>query len=141
MKHLTTLLLTLLVLGGCVTSAFGLDPYSNLNDETRVNLSYSELNEIELEKCIHINWAKRQPKFPLITTYNENGKVLAFVGALESRFFAIEITENKIENFLTKMRVSITSDPTVSMKRSVIRKDLIEVLLMCGEKQSWTTLN
>ena len=51
------------------------------------------------------------------------------------------ITENKIENFLTKMRVSITSDPTMSIKRSVTRKDLIEVLLVCGDKQSWTTLN
>ena len=50
-------------------------------------------------------------------------------------------TNFKIENFLTKMRVSITSDPSMSMKRSVTRKDLIEVLLMCGEKQSWTTLN
>ena len=64
-------------LSGCVTSAFGLDPYTNLNDSERVNTSTSSLDLNELEKCIHINWNSKQPKFPLSVTYNQNGKVLA----------------------------------------------------------------
>ena len=138
-KHLLLILLTFF-LSSCVTSAFGLDPYTNLNDEERVNISLSNLELDELEKCIHTNWVTKQPKFPLTVTYNQNGKVLAFIGILNSRFFAIEITSAESKEYATMMRTSITSDPTVSLKNSIIRRDLIEVLNKCGTKTKWTTL-
>ena len=56
MKHLVLILLTFIFSSSCVTSAFGLDPYTNLNDEERVNISLSNLELDELEKCIHTNW-------------------------------------------------------------------------------------
>ena len=50
MKHLVLILLTFF-LSSCVTSAFGLDPYTNLNDEERVNISLSNLELDELENA------------------------------------------------------------------------------------------
>ena len=142
MKKFLALLL-LFCLSGCVTSAFGFDPYTNLNDPNRVNISLSVLDEQNLERCIHSNWSKESfgVKFPLTVTYNENGKVLAFVGNLSSRFFAIEISKSDESNYKTKLRTSITSDPTVSLPNSAIRKHLIYVLNACGTQSKWTTLN
>ena len=134
------LILMVFTLSGCVTSAFGLDPYTNLNDSQRVNTSTSSLDLNELEKCIHISWNSKQPKFPLSVTYNQNGKVLAHIGILNSRFFAIELTNFVSESSLTMMRTSITSDPSMSLSNSIYRKNLIEVLNECGNKSSWTTL-
>jgi hypothetical protein len=141
MKKLLALLL-LFSISGCVTSAFGLDPYTNLNDLDRVNISLSSLDAEGAEKCIHINWAKKDfgTKFPLTTSYNANGKVLAFVGNLNSRFFAIEISKSDEPNYKTRLRTSITSDPTMSNSRSTFRNQLIEVLNACGTKSIWTTL-
>ena len=65
---------------------------------------------------MHTNWVTKQPKFPLTVTYNQNGKVLAFIGILNSRFFAIEITSAESKEYATMMRTSITSDPTMSLK-------------------------
>jgi hypothetical protein len=140
MKHTLALVLMVFTLSGCVTSAFGLDPYTNLNDPQRVNNSTSSLDLNELERCIHISWTSKQPKFPLSVTYNQNGKVLAHNGILNSRFFAIEISNFVSENSLTMMRASITSDPSMSFSNSIFRKNLIEVLNECGTKSNWTTL-
>tara|TARA_B100000767_G_C19310000_1_gene347153 strand:- start:82 stop:510 length:429 start_codon:yes stop_codon:yes gene_type:complete len=141
MKKLLALLL-LFGITGCVTSAFGLDPYTNLNDPNRVNISLSLSDEQSLEKCIHTNWSKESfgVKFPLIVTYNENGKVLSFVGNLNSRFFAIEISKSDEPTYKTKLRTSITSDPTMSKPKSALRKHLIYVLNACGTQSKWTTL-
>ena len=134
------LILSIFILTGCVTAAFGLDPYTNLTIPERSNISFSSKNMEDTEKCLHTNWAKQSQgvRFPLTITYNQNGKVLAFVGILNSRFFAIEISESNDPKFITRLNTAITSDPAMNNKES--RSILGQILDTCSTRSDWTTL-
>ena len=137
---LSLILSILLLFVGCVMTAFNLDPYTNLEEVELRNISYSDLPIDELERCLHINWTDKVAYFPLTTSFNSKGKILAFHGSLQSRFFAMEISEITDSPFKTKIVTAITSDITMTGKRQIHRKNLISTLNSCSKEFKWTTL-
>ena len=130
------MILPIFILNGC--SALGLDPYTNLTDPKRSNISYSSKTMNDTESCLHKSWSvvpnKTGVKYPLTITYNQNGKVLAFIGMLGSRFFAIEISESDNPEFKTKLTSAY--DPIEGLN-PVIKVYLPEILDKCSTRSDW----